>query len=386
MKKRSVSTDIFLNAFLESSVSEVTILREKDQFLLFQESTKTHTTPKGMPAVPSGFLVGFISYDWARNALGVHGKMDDSTPSFLFREYEYALSTDAKELFKTLPHFLKERSYSLGKFVHDFPTQAWEEGFQKTHHDIFRGEFYQINLTQRFTADFWGDTKQLFLAMILKNPSSQAGFFGLETGAILSASPELFLRFYQDTVTTEPIKGTRPRGKSLQEDEMLQKELLQSKKEKAELLMIADLLRNDLRKTCRSIRVSSLRSIQKNPSVWHTFSRISGKKSPEYSAIETLLSCLPGGSISGCPKKRAVEIIEEVEPHARGIFCGTLGFLDSKGNGAFSLLIRTILLYKNRAFFQAGGGITSASEQEAEREEILQKSVSFFALHKEQKT
>lgn len=377
---KRISAKTFIHLFLEEDENNSALFRNGNNFFLFQKKTKTYFSSEAIPKKTKGWITGVIAYDWAREQLGIPGKTDAHAPSFLFREYETVSVTSVQEFMNILPYFIEQKKYSLGNFIADNPEEKWEEGFFKTQRNILEGEIYQMNLTRRFTADFQGNAKFLFLDLFSKNPSSHAAFFGFPYGAIVSASPELFLCFQGENVTTEPIKGTRPRGKDSQEDEKFRKELLESEKEKAELFMITDLLRNDLRQTCFPIRVESLRELQKNPSVWHTFSRISGKRFSEYSPIDTLLSCLPGGSISGCPKKRATELIEKTEAHARGIFCGTLGFWDAKGNGVFSLLIRTLLVHNKKVFFQAGGGITASSIMEAEKREIEDKSAPFFGL------
>jgi anthranilate/para-aminobenzoate synthase component I len=340
--------------------------------------------------------VGFFSYDFNKQANDTSQASHRPVPHFEWRKYHSKITQEETGLLmlhcpkeewgkteKYLKKFQiakKQDSFSIGKFIPLSPKKTWREGFRKTKENIFSGEIYQLNLTRQFSADFEGNPRALFLYYAQKNPAPHTAFFGGKGYNILSYSPELFLRFEKEKVTTEPIKGTRPRQRDSKKDEAEKKSLIDSKKEAAELLMITDLLRNDIKKTCctGSIKLESLREIQKNPTVWHTLSRISGRRKPEYSAIDTLLSCLPGGSISGCPKKRAAEIIDEIEPHSRGIFCGTFGFLDAEQNGTFSILIRTLLHKDKKIYFQAGGGITADSEQEAEYEELMQKGKVFF--------
>lgn len=285
---------------------------------------------------------------------------------------------------KREPEGVLEKGFDLSSFHEKHPKEIWEKGFQKVKKDIYAGEIYQLNLTRQFVADFSGNSRALFQKLCEENPAPHAAFFGGEEYEVLSASPELFLRFDGDIVETHPIKGTRPRKSEKEADEKEAQELLESDKEAAELLMITDLLRNDIKQTCTagSIEVTHLRALQKNPTVWHTFSQIIGKRKEEYSLFDTLFSCLPGGSISGCPKKRACEIIAETEPHARGLFCGTFGFVNENGDGEFSILIRNLIHKKGKMHFQAGGGITAGSEQEQEFEEVMQKGKAFFSLSK----
>lgn len=352
--------------------------------------------------------VGVTRYDFGEKLLGIEKKycrgelsFAQSLPLFEWRKYETVIceNTKTREIFLCCDSKVtklqrrdalqcvstqtkKIKNYSLSSFREKYPQKIWEKGFDEVKKNIIAGEYYQMNLTQQFEADFTGNEKQLFYELYKKNPASHASFFGGKTYNILSASPELFLRFDGEKVSTEPIKGTRPREKNTDEDEQQKKELLESKKEKAELLMITDLLRNDIGQTCTagSIHVEALRKIQKNPSVWHTFSRIAGKRKKNISALDVFFSCLPCGSISGCPKKRACQDIADKEPHSRGFFCGTFGFLNENGDGEFSIFIRTLLHTNGKIYFQAGGGITADSQKEEEWEEVMQKGKVFFEM------
>ncbi len=340
-------------------------------------------------ALPFGF--GFFSYDFGRESLGVRGRKDYKTPLLQWNLYDslawgelgsgvsYCIG-DA-EIFTVSNHTQKER-YSLSSFSSLHDKSLWQEGFTQVQKDIHAGEIYQLNLGRQFSADFSGNPRQVFLDLFASNPAKYAVFLQGDSFEILSMSPELFLCFQDNSVTTEPIKGTRKRGKDTEEDEANKIALLASEKESAELLMITDLLRNDLSQTCLAgtIIVEEVRALQQNPTVWHTYSRIRGERKPQSSIADTLFSCLPGGSVSGCPKKRACEIIEHVEPHARGIFCGSIGYLDAAGNGEFSILIRTLLRHQEQLYFQAAGGITAYSEAEREAEELNEKCAAFFRL------
>jgi para-aminobenzoate synthetase component 1 len=358
---------------------------------------KTSAQPrKNFSLCPEG--VGFFSYDFGRDHIGIIGKQSTLTPSFDWRKYERSICWNEKTgevslkcpekkksvFWNDVQHMLKNprpKNICIRDPLQEmYPKNIWREGFKKAKENIFSGEIYQINLTRQFSSYFSGDSRFLFLEILKRNPAPQATFFSGDCYEILSFSPELFLKFLDGNVFTEPIKGTRPRSSDPLDDEKEKENLLSSEKESAELLMITDLLRNDIRQTCKagSIHVESSRNIQKNPSVWHTFSKISGERKEKYSPFDTLFSCLPGGSISGCPKRRACEIIEEIEPHSRGIFCGTFGTLDAFGNGSFSLLIRTLVRSGEKIYFQAGGGITSDSKESDEFEEIQQKGKVFF--------
>ncbi len=354
---------------------------------------------KGSSAFPfkSGG-VGFLSYDLGKKLLHIPTKPNPKTPLFQWKTYTRSISENRetgeihfhsaadeveafqKEIIQISKIDLSDENLKLPDLKQSHSESIWRKGFKKTITNIYKGEIYQLNLTRQFSGEFSGNARELFLYYLKKNPAPHAAFFAGKDFDILSFSPELFLRFSGDTVTTEPIKGTRPRKNNSQADNQQKNNLLNSEKEAAELLMITDLLRNDLSQTCQAgtIRVEALREIQKNPTLWHTLSRITGKRKQEFSPIDTLISCLPGGSISGCPKKRACEIIAELEPHNRGIFFGTFGFLDDSGFGEFAILIRTLLHQNEKIYFQAGGGLTVGSQENAEHEEVLQKGKVFF--------
>ncbi len=342
------------------------------------------------------FGLGAISYDFGSQKIGVDSKRERVTPLLQWNLYDTLLwgNADERECFfvgdvDKLEIMMDEVSrspegYELGSFRERDPLSIWEHGFAETQRNIFAGEIYQLNLCRQFEANYLGDPRQIFWRLFQENPAPHAAFFAGAGFHILSMSPELFLRFEENNkVVTEPIKGTRKRSTHPEEDNEQREELLASEKEAAELLMITDLLRNDLSQSCiaGSVHVDALREVQENPTVWHTFSRISGVRRNDISIAQTLFSCLPGGSISGCPKKRACEIIAELEPHARGMFCGSFGFLDALGRGQFSLLIRTLIHHQNRLIFQAGGGITAYSERDHELAELEAKCLAFFRLH-----
>ena len=199
---------------------------------------------------------------------------------------------------------------------------------------------------------------------------------------ILSASPERFIRIKGNKIETSPIKGTRPRGKTKEEDMKLRNDLKKNKKEKAELNMITDLLRNDLGEFCKtgSVKVEKQRLIKKYSNVWHTMSKISGEIDKKTNPIKGLISMLPGGSITGCPKKRAIEIIDEIEPTTRGIYTGIIGEITNKNNMDFSIAIRTIIRKGEDLYLQVGGGIVADSKNKDEFEETLHKAKSFMKI------
>ncbi|MEK7085610.1 MAG: anthranilate synthase component I family protein [Patescibacteria group bacterium] len=220
----------------------------------------------------------------------------------------------------------------------------------------------------------------MFLKVINANPVDYLAYMEGDGFEILSASPERFIKIENGNIETCPIKGTRPRGNNPKADQKLKQELLKNEKEAAELNMITDLLRNDMGKICKinTVKVAGHRLIQKCPTVWHTFSRITGKIAVE--PIEALLSMLPGGSITGCPKKRAMEIIDELEPTTRSVYTGVIGYIHPNKNLDFNIAIRTIIKKGKKLYLQVGGGIVLDSKEKAEFKETLDKAKSFMKI------
>ena len=200
----------------------------------------------------------------------------------------------------------------------------------------------------------------------------------------ISSSPERFLNFDWEKVSTRPMKGTRPRGTNPRADERHKRDLLQSPKDKAELLMIVDLLRNDLGRVCKygSIKVSSMRALEAYSTVYQTTASIEGVLHPEKDRLDLLKACFPGGSITGCPKIRSMEIIEELEPTKRAIYTGSLGYFGFNNTMNLNILIRTILKKNGKIYFQTGGGIVADSRAENEYQETLTKAQGIFSALK----
>jgi len=263
-----------------------------------------------------------------------------------------------------------------GRLRGNFSQEAYLKAVQKAKEYIAAGEIYQVNLSQRFHCELEGDAFSLYRILSQINPAPFAGYLNLEHMQLLSASPELFLRVRGRRVVTRPMKGTRPRGVTPQQDRCLRRELLCSEKDRAELVMIVDLLRNDLGRVCEfgSVRVRRLVNLETYPTVFQTTSSIEGQLRPGCGPVELLQATFPGGSITGAPKIRAMEIIEELEPTKRGIYTGSLGFVSFHGDLELNILIRSLLVKEGRAWFQVGGGIVADSDPEAEYQETLDKA------------
>jgi len=240
---------------------------------------------------------------------------------------------------------------------------------------ICAGDIFQVNLSQRFEADLPIPSYELYRRLRGINPAPFASYLNFEGVSIVGASPERFLKVSGDWVETRPIKGTRPRGKTEAEDKMLASALLASAKDRAENVMIVDLERNDIGRVCRygTVRVTELAILETFPTVFHLTSTVVGRLRPGMGRVDLLKATFPGGSITGAPKVRAMEIIDELEPTRRSVYTGSIGYLSFAGGMDINIVIRTIIVKDGKAYFQVGGGIVYDSEPEAEYQETLDK-------------
>jgi para-aminobenzoate synthetase component 1 len=269
-------------------------------------------------------------------------------------------------------------------FVSRTDRPAWIEQVRALRAAIGRGEIYQANLARRLEAAFDGDPWPLFRQLRTGDPALFAGYLDLgpsvvggSARAILSASPEPFLALDRErTVRTDPIKGTRPRGRTPEQDRALARELLASAKDQAENVMIVDVLRNDLGRVCEpgSVRVPRLLRLERSATVQHLVTTVTGRLRADADAFDLLAASFPGGSITGAPKIRAMTLIEALEPVRRGPYCGTLLWLGPDGGMGSSILIRTLVADGERLTLHVGGGITWRSDAEAEWQETAAKA------------
>jgi para-aminobenzoate synthetase component 1 len=241
---------------------------------------------------------------------------------------------------------------------------------------IAAGDTFQINLSQRLSAPVRETPLELYARLRAVNPAPFAAYLDCADFAVLSASPERFLRIRGGSVETRPIKGTRPRGGTTEEDERLARELLTSDKDRAENVMIVDLERNDLGRTCAygSVHVTELCALERYETVFHLVSTVVGTLHESYDSIDCLKASFPGGSITGAPKVRSMEIIDELEPTCRGVYTGAIGYHCFSGDIDTNIVIRTIVVKDGWAHFQVGGGIVADSDPAAEYEETLDKA------------
>lgn len=265
----------------------------------------------------------------------------------------------------------------IGRFSSNFTKADYLEAIRRVQDYIAAGDIYQANLAQRFSSDFSGDPWQLYSVLRQINPSPFGCYVDFDNLNLASVSPErlLCLDSVSRQVETRPIKGTRPRGKNKEEDGLLRLELEASEKDRAENVMIVDMERNDLGRVCEygSVHVPELWAIEAHPNVYQMVLTVRGKLRRESNPVDLLSATFPGGSITGAPKVRAMEVIEEIEGLRRGIYTGSVGYIDFCGNVDLNIVIRSIVLSQQRAHFHGGGGILAYSDPEAEYEETLQK-------------
>jgi para-aminobenzoate synthetase component 1 len=263
-----------------------------------------------------------------------------------------------------------------GTLSSNFRREDYEAAVRAVLEYIAAGDVYQVNLSQRFEGTLAVAPEALALRLFEASPAPFSAFLTFGDRAVVSTSPERFLHVLSRAVETWPIKGTRPRGSTPRQDARLRDELLASDKDRAELVMITDLLRNDLGRVCEygSVQVPKLRAVASYRNVHHTYSRVTGRLRPEADLADLLRATLPGGSVTGAPKIRAMEIIEELEPTARGPYCGAVGAIGVDGKTDLSIAIRTVLCEGKRLTFQVGGGIVADSRPADEYAETLHKA------------
>lgn len=259
-----------------------------------------------------------------------------------------------------------------------FTHRGYLDAVSRVREYIVAGDIFQANLSQRFETSLPEPAFDLYRRLRQWNPAPFAAYLDWGDLQVLSASPERFLRLDGERrqIETRPIKGTRPRGLGPMHDAALGRALAESEKDRAENVMIVDLLRNDLSRVCRpgSVRVPELFALEHHPTVHHLVSTVIGELAPSADAVDLIRAAFPGGSITGAPKVRAMEIIAELEPTQRGVYCGSIGYLSATGAMDTSIVIRTYLALRGQVYFQAGGGIVADSDPELEYRETLDKA------------
>ena len=407
---RGAITEIVQNGVQTSS--------EDDPFLVLKKLLQNYQAPKSIYPFSGGAL-GYFAYDLGRRLEALaNTSLPEPIPDMMIGFYDWVIIVDHRDkrtdlvshclhastlpkldalqkLFNLPYQYAEDASvvntdFSVNSSINvNFTAQQYTQAFTKIEQYINNGDCYQVNLAQRFSALVAGNSWQAYKKLREISPAPFMAYLNLPLNAIdnfqvLSNSPERFLQTDGCHVETRPIKGTRPRSKDVKEDLANAQALLNSEKDRAENVMIVDLLRNDLGKNCEigSVKATHLFQLQSFANVHHLVSIIIGKIRQGASAIDMLRGAFPGGSITGAPKLRAMQIIEELEPNRRGLYCGAIGYVSFDGNMDTNIAIRTAVICKNELSFYAGGGIVADSQASTEFNEILDKASNFNTLIK----
>ncbi|MGK2946549.1 MAG: aminodeoxychorismate synthase component 1 [Candidatus Malihini olakiniferum] len=376
--------------------AECTLHSTQDPFLLLRQEISR----SGIEAEPNvdlpfqGGALGLFGYDLGRRfeILPSLAVKDVHLPDMAVGIYDWALITDHQYQTLTLvTHGDLDTRLAWLASPPDIPSQdyfkltsPWQSNMTRDEYGIkFRhiqnylrtGDCYQVNLAQRFSARYHGDEWQAFLALSCTNRAPFSAFIRLPAQSVISFSPERFLQLQNHHIETRPIKGTLPRASDPQEDARRAAALAASEKDRAENLMIVDLLRNDIGRVAipGSIRVPALFSVEPFPAVHHLVSTIEARLPKTSHATDLLRACFPGGSITGVPKIRAMEIIEELEPHRRNAYCGSIGYISVCDTMDTSITIRTLIAEQGYLHCGVGGGIVADSQEQAEYQENFDK-------------
>ena len=335
----------------------------------------------GLPECTLGFYDCIVAFDHQDNSIWIisSGLPETGIPARARRAR--ARLAQFKALMKTLPVFNfrpgnKTPSKGEGQLESNFTREEYLRAVERARQYIIEGDIFEVNLSQRFRTSLASHPFTLYRHLRSINPAPFACYMDFRDFQIISSSPERFLKLTGNMVETRPIKGTRPRGSTPAEDTRMAKQLSSSIKDIAENTMIVDLERNDLGRVCRygSIKVDELAALEAFPTVFHLTSTISGALRKGTGSIDLLKATFPGGSITGAPKVRAMEIIDELEPTRRSIYTGSIGYLGFDGDLDLNIAIRTCLAKGERVFFQAGGAITFDSDARSEYDETMHKA------------
>lgn len=381
---------------------------EQDPFALIKQLLNSSAAEKTSFPFTGGAL-GYFGYDLARRLerLPSFSENTPDMPEMMVGIYDWAVIVDHRlqetwlvshqryisdetwqslcTLFSHVPALPATTFHVNTPVQSNMDAQAYAQAFDQVKDYIQEGDCYQVNLAQRFSASVHGDSWQCYLKFRELSPAPFMAYMDLtlpqgQKIQLLSVSPERFLQLVDGAVETRPIKGTRSRSLDAAVDASNAMELLTSTKDRAENLMIVDLLRNDIGKVCEvgSVKAEKLFNLQSFANVHHLVSFVTGRLRSDSTALDLLRSCFPGGSITGAPKLRAMQIIEELEPHRRGVYCGCIGYVDVGGDMDTNIAIRTAVIKDGKIYFYAGGGVVADSTSEKEYKETFDKASNFL--------
>lgn len=375
-----------------------------DPFELVQRNLNAYLPNTGTHSdLPfTGGALGYFGYDLGRRIESIPqlAKDDIALPEMAVGLYSWAVVID----------HLEKRAYLVGNQVEEHYnwltsqskmqaslfalTTDWQSNmtrnnyfdkFNQVHHYLLSGDCYQINLAQRFHSHYKGDPFQAYQLLEKENSAPFSAYIQLDNASVLSVSPERFLQVIENKIETKPIKGTRPRSDDPLEDLANAQHLAHTEKDQAENLMIVDLLRNDIGRVAKpgTVQVPQLFAVESFPAVHHLVSTVTAKLDNSYNVTDCLRACFPGGSITGAPKVRAMQIIEELEPHRRSVYCGSIGYISRTGRMDTSITIRTLVAKQGNIYAWAGGGLVADSIAADEYQETLDKLSKILPILKQ---
>ncbi|MDZ7715358.1 MAG: anthranilate synthase component I [Balneolaceae bacterium] len=386
----------------------------QDYFSALKQLTTQYEEPD-LPELPrlTGGAVGFSSYDTIRQIEELPDVPDDDLhlPEAVWAFYDEIYAFDhvkqqviiiktifndelanpdtayesAQQSLDDMEAQVYSSQHSKGTFLlnpeamkSNIEQSRFEEIVNKAKDYIYEGDIFQVVLSQRFQTNFEGDRFMLYRALRMVNPSPYLFYLEFGDFGLVGSSPEVLVRVQDDTAELLPIAGTRPRGKTPEEDQQFEEDLLNDPKEIAEHVMLVDLGRNDLSRVCKSGSVRPVRSqdIERYSHVMHIVSDIKGELAEDQTSVDALMQCFPAGTVSGAPKIRAMEIIDELEPTKRGPYAGAVGYFDFSGNMDTCIAIRTMVVTDDKIYIQAGAGIVADSDPEKEFEETRNKAAA----------
>lgn len=389
----------------EITCNGVTTKSTENPFDLVKQRLRLFPGFKPIDDLPfNGGAIGYFSYDLVRRLETLPTIAEDAEhiAEMAVGIYEWAVIVDHhqqksylvghceqqkwQDLIQQFSHKQTSQDHHgfkvVGQIKSNMDRDFYVRAFNRIKHYLKEGDCYQVNLAQRFVAGCEGDPWTAYQTLRKLNAAPFSCYLNLPEVQILSSSPERFLKLTDSVVETKPIKGTRPRKQDYTEDQQQIKNLEASSKDRAENLMIVDLLRNDISKTCKSgsVKVPVLFDVESYATVHHLVSTVTGILADDQHALDLLKSCFPGGSITGAPKIRSMEVIEELEPNRRGVYCGAIGYIGFNGNMDTNIAIRTLVHSEHTIRFWAGGGIVNDSVAEEEYQESFDKAAAMLDL------
>ncbi|MFD0827967.1 anthranilate synthase component I [Neobacillus sp. M.A.Huq-85] len=330
-----------------------------------------------MPDVHLMFYEELIVFDHLQEKVMVCGLpiLEESDPI----QIEKRIQERVEEL-KQPDYFLEEEPCQFNGYESETTKETFINNVKKAKEHILAGDIFQVVLSRRMKSAFQGTPLSIYRKHRANNPTPYMFYIDFEPYTVIGSSPESLIKVREKQVIANPIAGTKRRGTSPEDDQLIEKELLADEKELAEHKMLVDLGRNDLGRVCEfgTVTVDKYMAVEKFRHVIHLVSEISGQLTSQNTALDALAACLPAGTVSGAPKIRAMEIINSLEKSKRGLYSGAIGYLSANGNMDFALAIRTMILKEGNAYIQAGAGIVHDSNPESEYEETINKLKSFL--------